>query len=258
MNLPLLGRRILVTRPAAQSGELAQRIGELGGEPVLFPLLEIGPVDDVGPLQRAIERLDDYALAVFISPNAVDHGLLPILERRTWPMALSAAAIGPSTAKSLSERGIAPVIVPEVRFDSEALLERPELAAARVAGKRVLILRGNGGRELLAETLIARGATVDCVSCYTRSAPADGSRLQHLLCEGRLDALTVSSSEGLRNLLALLDEENSERVRGLPTFVPHARIAGEAASLGLQRVLLTGPADAGIIESLCAYPWGLL
>ncbi len=255
MSPPLQGRRILVTRPAAQAGKLAAMIAALGGEAVLFPLLEIGPADDPASLQQAIARLDDYAIAVFISPNAVDFSVPAILARRAWPATLRAAAIGQSGAAQLAARGIGPVIAPLERFDSEALLELPEFQAERVGGRKVLILRGNGGRELLAETLLERGAEVDRVSCYQRSAPADGSTIVARLRDGSLDALTISSSEGLRTLLALLDSEGCERLRALPVFVPHQRIAEVGAGLGLRKLILTGPADSGIVEGLCAHDW---
>ena len=253
--LPLRGKRILVTRPSAQAAALEEMIVARGGEPMLFPLIDIGPADDLCALRRAVERIDDYALAVFISPNAVDFGLPPILERGSWPVGLQAATIGQSTAALLTSLGIGPVVYPRQRFDSEALLELPAFQADHVAGTRALIFRGNGGRELLAETLRKRGAEVDAVTCYRRSAPADGSLFRSLLRDGRLDALTVSSSEGLRNLLALLDVEARRRLETIPVFVPHRRIAEVALELGLRRVVLTGPVDAGIIEGLSEYDW---
>lgn len=255
MNQPLLGRRILVTRPAAQSATLAQCITDQGGEAVLFPLLEIGPADDLVPLDAAIAHLEDYAMAVFISPNAVEYSVPRVLERRAWPSQLLAAAIGPGTTAPLSRYGIDGVVAPAARFDSEGVLELAAFQSERVSGKRVLILRGNGGRELLADSLRQRGAVVGCVTCYRRSAPLDGTALVSRLRNNALDALTISSSEGLRNLLALLDTEASDRLRRLPIFVPHPRIAEVATESGLSNVVLTGPADAGILESLCSYHW---
>jgi len=255
MNKPLQGRCIVVTRPAAQAARMADLIAAQGGEPVLFPLLKILPAADLAPLQQAISRLDDYVMAIFISPNAVDFSLPQLLAQRSWPLALQAAAIGQSTVTQLAIYGITQVIAPCQRFDSEALLELPELQSAQVAGKKILILRGNGGRELLAETLIERGATVDYVTCYHRSAPADAALMLSLLRNRQIDALTVSSSEGLRNLWALLDTENAARLCDVPVFVPHQRIAEVAAKLGLQRIVLTAPADAGIIEGLCNFSW---
>ena len=253
--MSLHGKRILVTRPADQAGELARMIAARGGQAVLFPLLEIGAVDDLSALRRAIDQLDDYAVAIFISPNAVAYSLPAILAARRWPACLRAAAIGPSTVAQLAAQGVAEVICPAGRFDSEALLELPAFAASALAGKKILILRGDGGRELLAQTLHQRGARVDAVNCYRRSPPTDGAPLVSLLRNSRIDALTISSSEGLRNLLALLDTDALARLRRLPLFVPHQRIAQVAAELGLQRLVLSAPADAGIVDSLCAYPW---
>lgn len=253
MNPPLQGKRILVTRPAAQAATLAAMIAERGGEAICFPLLAIGPFEDEQPLRTAAAGLDGYALAIFISPNAVDYGLPALVAQRPWPSALRAAAIGPGTVAALAARGIADVIVPRERFDSEALLALPAFWAEAVAGKRVLILRGNGGRELLADTLRERGAIVDCVSCYRRSPPADVGRLLALLRDDGIDALTISSSEAMRNLWSLLDAGDRQRLACLPLFVPHVRIAEAAADLGLTKVVLTPPADAGIVEGLAAF-----
>ena len=205
---PLAGKTIVVTRPRAQAGPLAEAIAALGGEPLIFPLLEIASATDPQPLATAVARLADYSLAVFISPNAVDYSLPAILARGPWPAGLQPAAVGQGTVKALAAHGIAGCVAPRERFDSEALLELPELAAGRVVGKRVAIFRGDGGRELLAETLRARGAEVDCITCYRRSGPADGvAPLLAAWRAGKLDALTVSSSEGLRYLVDLLDAE---------------------------------------------------
>ena len=255
MAKPLHGKRILVTRPAAQAASLAAMIADQGGEALRFPLFDIGPADDLVPLQQAIERFDDYDVAVFISPNAVEFSMPRILANRSWPDTLQAAAIGPSTVAELAGHGVMRVIAPVERFDSEALLELPEFQAERVVGKKVLILRGNGGREWLTETLLKRGAEVVAVTCYRRSAPADGAPVLSLLRSNGLDALTLSSSEGLHNLLALLDTEAYERLRNVPVFVPHRRIIDIAAQLGLKKLILTGPADAGILAGLCEYNW---
>lgn len=253
---PLAGRTIVVTRPRAQADALAAAIRAAGGEPFVFPLLEIGPAPDPAPLAAAVARLADYALAVFISPNAVDYSLPAILARGPWPAALTPAAVGQGTVRALAARGIGGTVAPVERFDSEALLELPELQADRVAGRRVAIFRGDGGRELLADTLRERGATVDCIPCYARSAPAAGAApLLARWREAGIDAFTVSSSEGLRYLVDMLDGEWRVRLAATPVFVPHARIADNAAALGLARVVLTAPADAGIIEGLCTYNW---
>ncbi|HJW23377.1 MAG TPA: uroporphyrinogen-III synthase [Rhodocyclaceae bacterium] len=253
---PLAGKTIVVTRPRAQSEALAAAIAAAGGVPLLFPLLEISPADDPAPLNQALDQLADYALAVFISPNAVDYSLPAILARCPWPTGLVPAAVGQGTVKALAAHGVGGCVAPTERFDSEALLALPELQPERVAGRRVAIFRGDGGRELLADTLRARGATVDCITCYRRSAPSGGTApLLDAWRAGRLDAITVSSSEGLRYLVDMLDGEGRRYLAATPLFVPHQRIADNARDLGLERVLLTAPADAGIIAGLCAYNW---
>lgn len=253
---PLAGRTIVVTRPAAQAGPLAEAIAAAGGIPLVFPLLEISPALDPQPLIDAIARLADYAIAVFISPNAVDYALPSILARGPWPRALIPAAVGQGTVRALAAHGITGCVAPRERFDSEALLALPELAAERVSGRRIAIFRGDGGRELLADTLCERGASVDCITCYRRSGPSSGvSPLLGAWRAGRLDALTVSSSEGLRYLVALLDDEGLAFLKKTPLFVPHERIAENAKALGLSNIVLTDAADTGILAGLRAYNW---
>jgi len=253
---PLAGRTIVVTRPQAQAAQLAEAIIAAGGTPLIFPLLEISPARDPQALAETVARLADHALAVFISPNSVDYALPAILAHGAWPETLTTAAVGPGTVKVLAAHGIKGCIAPTGRFDSEALLELPELAVERVCGKRVAIFRGDGGRELLADTLRQRGATVDCITCYRRSGPAAGmAPLLAAWRAGQLDALTVSSSEGLRYLVELLDDEGRAFLQETPLFVPHARIAENARALGLSKILLTEAADAGILAGLVAYNW---
>lgn len=253
---PLAGRTIVVTRPLAQAVPLADAIATAGGIPLIFPLLEISPASDPQPLAEAISRLADFALAIFISPNAVDYALPAILARGPWPAALLPAAVGQGTVKALAGHGVNGCVAPTERFDSETLLSLPELAAEKVRGQRIAIFRGDGGRELLAETLRQRGATVDCITCYQRSGPANGALpLLAAWRAGQLAALTVSSSEGLRYLVDLLDAEGRAFLQKTPLFVPHARIAENARALGLSNILLTAAADAGILAGLVAYNW---
>lgn len=253
---PLAGRTIVVTRPRAQAAPLAEAIAAAGGTPLMFPLLEISPAADPAELTRAVARRADYSRAVFISPNAVDYTLPALLAAGPWPAALRPVAVGPGTARALAARGVGNCLLPVERFDSEALLELPELSAAQVAGRRIVIFRGDGGRELLADTLRQRGAEVDCVSCYRRSGPTgDAALLIRAWRADQLAALTVSSSEALRHLVDLLDAEGRACLQRTPLFVPHARIGENARSLGLDKIILTEAADAGIIAGLVAYNW---
>ncbi len=245
----LAGRRIVVTRPAGQAAHLAEALARHGARPVLFPVLEIRDLADPTPLLDLAIRLDDYDLAVFVSPNAVSRSLAVILSRRAWPAGLMAATMGLSSERELARFGIADVIAPRHRFDSEALLDLPELRG--VAGKRIVIFRGDAGRELLGDTLSERGARVDRVACYRRARPKlDPAPLLALWTRGELDAVTVTSSEGLRNLFDMVGPLGQAWLRKTPLFVPHARIAAQAQALGLTRVVATGPADDGLVAGL--------
>ena len=248
----LAGRRVLVTRPAGQAAHMAALIRAAGGEPVLFPALEILDVEDLQPLRALIGRLDTFDLAVFVSANAVDKALALVQERRTWPAALRVATVGRGSERALNRRGFAAVIAPGTRFDSEGLLDLPELKD--VAGKRVLIFRGDGGRELLGDTLAARGAVVEYAECYRRGLPkADTAPLLALWARRQLDAVTVTSSEGLANLHELLGEGGRGFLLRTPLFVPHERIAAAARALGAQTVVLTDPGDAGLVAGLAVF-----
>lgn len=250
----LLGRTVLVTRPAAQSAALAAAIEAEGGTAVRFPLLEISPLADVAPLEDIAQRLDAFDFACFVSPNAVEHALAVVLRQRAWPAHLQAVTVGTSSEAALARHGIERVIAPRGRFDSEALLALPALATGKVAGRRVVIFRGDGGRELLGDTLVRRGATVETVTCYRRSRPAaDAGHLVDLARAGRLDAVTLTSSEGVDNLIGMLGGDAAEVLARTTLFVPHARIAERARELGAPKVVLTGPADAGLLAGLLSH-----
>lgn len=251
-NRPLTGKNIVVTRPVHQARELAAMIRAAGGEATLFPVLEIRDVEDLKPLLAVVARLDEFDLAVFISPNAVNKAMNLITAHRTLPTGLRCAAIGRGGVKELARFGVTNAIAPARRFDSEALLELPELQEMR--GKRVVIFRGDGGRELLGDTLAARGASVEYAECYRRGKPnMDTAPLLKSWARNELDAITVTSSEGLRNLYEMIGALGRQWLRKTPLFVPHPRIAEVARELGLARVIVTEPADEGLIKGLAEF-----
>ncbi|MDD5247343.1 MAG: uroporphyrinogen-III synthase [Rhodocyclaceae bacterium] len=252
MSEALSGRHVVITRPAGQATHLAEALVALGAKPVLFPVLSIFDIEDTRPLLDVAARLDEFDWAAFVSPNAVEKALTPILARRAWPAHLRVATVGHSSEMALAGFGIGAVTAPQDRFDSEALVALPELQD--MAGKKVLIFRGDGGRELLGDTLKARGATVEYITCYRRGKPAlDPAPLLKLWTDGRLDAITVTSSEGLHNLVDMVGKLGQAWLRKTPTFVPHARILDAARTLGLHEVVLTGPGDDGLVAGLTAY-----
>jgi uroporphyrinogen-III synthase len=235
----LAGKRVVVTRPRELAQGLAALIRRAGGEALLFPAIEIRDPQDPARVRELLGRLQEFDLAVFVSPSAVRKAL-ELAQGRSWPRV---AAVGEGTRRELELRGLRNVIAPAGQADSEALLALPELA--QVTGTRVLILRGAGGREFLGETLAARGAKVEYAECYRRVPPPAAA-----LPEGRIDAFCVSSGEALGNLAAMLGHE---RLAGTPIFVSHPRVAAQAGELGCCHPVLAGPGDADMLAALVAY-----
>src|SRR5947199_2400339 len=193
---PLGGIGVIVARPQRQAAGLARKLAAVGATPLIWPAIVILPPHDRAPLEHAQATLASYDIAVFVSANAVEYG---VPDPSRWPPSLRVFAPGPGTAEALAAIGLTGVQIPVTTFDSEGLLALPELQ--HVDGKRVLIFRGQGGRELLGTTLIERGAHVEYVSCYRRAAPTSGAQgLLATLREGRAQAITLSSSEGIDNL----------------------------------------------------------
>jgi len=238
--MTLQGRGILITRPREQAEGLAKLIEAAGGHAILFPAIEIEAL----PLRK----LAEFDLAIFVSPTAVKRALAAM----KWPPRAKAAALGRGTQRELERHGIKGVIAPDSGADSEALLAVPELQ--RVAGLRIVILRGEGGRSLLGDTLAARGAQVEYAECYRRVRPqTDSGPLLTAFAQGAVHAVTVSSAEGLENLFEMLGADGREHLRKTPLFVPHPRIAAEARRLGLGEASVGGASDQEMLERLVAY-----
>jgi len=249
---PLAGKGIVVTRPAHQTQALARLIKNAGGRAIVFPAIEIRDVEDLGPFTRLIDRLDEFDLAIFISPNSAERAMNLISARRKLPERLRVAAVGGGSVRALERYGVTDVVAPQGRYDSEGLLELPAFAA--MSGKRVVIFRGASGRELVGETLRARGALVEYAECYRRVRPElDGRPLLRAWERNELDAITVTSSEGLHNLFDMVGAPGREQLLRTPLFVPHPRIAEAARGLQVQKVIVTGPGDEGLLTGLGDY-----
>jgi uroporphyrinogen-III synthase len=244
----LRGAGVVITRPARQAAGLAREIAAVGGRPLIFPAIVILPPADQAALRAVHWDIAHYDIAIFVSANAVEYG---VGDPAAWPVRILTLAPGPGTAAALAAVGIGNVRVPATTMDSEGLLALPELQS--VAGKRVAIFRGDSGRELLRSALEARGAQVTQVECYRRARPENAAGLVEAWRERRIDAVTLTSSEGLDNLWAILGAESRGYLAATPVFVPHPRIAEHARTLGLREVIATPPADSGLIASLLEY-----
>ena len=193
-------------------------------------------------------------LAIFISPNAVEYGIKVIDAAGGVPDSVKLAAIGQGTARKLAEYGLPPQVFPSERFDSEALLALPELRS--VTGQRVVIFRGEGGREQLASTLRERGAVVEYLECYRRVQPStDTQELNARLAANSIDAIVVTSNEGLQNLYDMLGSSNRRTLFDVQLFVVSERGQDLANSLGFVKpaIVVSKASDQGIVDSLIAW-----
>lgn len=251
---------VVITRPLAQAQSLAGRVAALGRSPEVLPLLEIAPLPDSGPLQAALAGLAGYRLAAFVSPNAIDAAFTYIQQ---WPANVTAAVVGEGSRAALLAHGVPAqnIVSPHdsANSDTEHLLQSLDLPALR--GARVLIVRGESGRELMGEAFRDAGAEVAIVPAYRRATPAYtpqlAARLQALLGGGA--EWLITSSEALRGLLALVRQlpDGAQAVAKLQqqhVIVPHARIAETASLLGFQRITQTGSGDERLLAALQSCP----
>ncbi|MBB3005756.1 fused uroporphyrinogen-III synthase HemD/membrane protein HemX [Cupriavidus alkaliphilus] len=274
---------VVVTRPAGQSRQLTEALQGAGLDVLSFPLLAIGPAADDAPLRAALARLETFALVVFVSPNAIAFALDALAGVQgsavaRWPAQVAVAVVGPASVAALAERGIAApayrVIAPAgananaaghddtvpdaeaLRFDSEALWA--QLDAAALAGKAVLIIRGNGGRDWLGERLREAGAQVEAVEAYQRTLP-EPTAMQWQAVRDNLrpgaapHAWLLTSSEAVRNLDVMarqhLSPQEDASLRQVQCIAPHARIAEQALALGFAHIQRAAPGDAGLLAA---------
>ncbi len=248
---PLTGVGVLVTRPAHQAEGLCGRIEALGGEAIRFPVLAIRPPADPGAAAAVLARAADYRLVVFTSANAAEHGIALARRLGVWPPGPAVAAIGRATARALAGLGVTVSLQPRGPYDSEALLALPELAA--VTGWRILVVRGEGGRDLLARTLSARGARVEYAEVYRRVLPkVDPGPLLARWRQGGVQVAVVTSNEGLRNLFDLLGEAGQQWMTRTPLVAVSPRTVELAGELGYTErpVLAREASDEAIVEAL--------
>ncbi|RKZ91977.1 MAG: uroporphyrinogen-III synthase [Candidatus Parabeggiatoa sp. nov. 1] len=241
----LTGINVLVTRPAHQSEHLCQLIEAAGGQPVRLPVIEIVESDDKSALFDCRARLDELDIAIFISANAVEKALPTLLAQRGLPAQLQLVAVGKRTAETLKAWALT-TLCPAPPFNSEAMLAMPQMQPAAVQRKQIVIFRGEGGRELLAETLRQRGATVNYINVYRRVQPPTPAWIN----DTQIDILTVTSVEGLHNLFTMLDGQ--AWLRHTPLVVMSERVRSEAQKLGVSAPILVAPtaSDEGLLSAV--------
>jgi uroporphyrinogen-III synthase len=247
---PLAGSAVLITRPKHQAGELVDAVEAAGGEAIVFPVLRIEGRDR-REIETDAQGLPAADIVIFTSRNAVEHGFGL---HAGGPSRI--AAIGPATARAIETAGGKVDIAPGSGFDSENLLQSPQLQD--VAGRNVRIVRADTGRELLADTLKERGARVDYLAVYRR-LPAKPSRdeLQRLKAcwrRGDIRAVVVMSVESFEHLNALLPADLRDSLRGTPLVTPSRRVIQTIAEKipGSPAFLASGPQAADMLRALNA------
>jgi len=247
----LAGRRVLILRPRVQAERFAQLVAAAEGLAVPFPTLEILPAVDAAALDAVLTRLEEFDTAIFVSPNAVEHGLNAVRERGlSWPTGLRCAVVGEGTGGALRRAGFRDVLAPRGGADSEALAALAEMQD--MSGRRVVIFRGEGGREWLASTLAVRGARIDYAQCYRRVIPdADTAPVVELLGASGVHAICVWSSEAWANFLHLLGVHAALAAHA-PVFVPHPRVAAAVAASGARAIVAEG-GESGMLCELESY-----
>lgn len=245
---PLDGCCVLLTRPEGQSRALTEAIEEAGGSVIRFPVIRIVP-RGVGEIEDELGAVAPPDIIIFVSRNAVSCGL-----EHVRGLGAAIGAVGPSTAAAIEAAGVSVDILPAETFDSEHLLETPGLKD--VDGKRILIVRGESGRELLADTLRERGATVSYLPVYQRKAnvlPAEAvERVAMELAAARVDCIAVMSVQTLECLLELLPASAGAALRKTPLVAPGDRVIQTASELvpGMPAIRAAGPRAADIVNAL--------
>lgn len=224
---------MLVTRPEQQAGALCRLLEAQGAVTYRLPALSIVEHPQRRELLTRLESLPAFDLIVFVSANAVRHGVQILAQRRD----LALAAVGPATARALNQAGFLVSVAASEGFDSEHLLGHPRLATLQ--GQRVLLVKGSGGRELLEQQLRQRGATVETAAVYERrpAIPAPGllSTLERRFAAGEIALITATSLDIAHHLLALATDALREQFQRARWVVPSARVAQGLTELKIQQ-----------------------
>ena len=247
----MIGWRLLLTRPADDCAALAETLAGQGIFSSCLPLLEIAPLPVSDTMRQTFAQLSRYCAVIVVSKSAarIAVQLIDAVPAMPW------FSVGAATAQILRDRGL-DAHCPDEGDDSEALLQLPRLleAVAR-PGAQVLILRGEGGRELLAERLRALGASVEYLELYRRDLPEYPLReLPRRIEAERLNGLVVSSGQGFEHLRQMAGDAWPS-IAQLPLFVPSPRVAELARAAGALTVVdCRGASAAALLTALREHP----
>lgn len=241
----------MITRPNPAGAELCGLIKSYDGHAIHLPAIQFGPPPDSQAFQRAIQSVFGQDWLIFISPQAVYASVAAI--RSAWPQLPSQvkfAAVGAGTAKALEDAGYNVALCPG-EWNSEGLLNQPELKS--VQGKKIAIIRGVGGRELLTETLALRGAEITPLIAYQRLLPnIDVHPYLALLEKKKVDVVVCSSFEGVQNFKKLFASTGWSTIQQIPLIVVSERIKMLARNLDFQTIWVARNASHEAVLDLLA------
>lgn len=246
----LNGLRVLVTRANTQASPLCKLIEQAGGRAVHYPMLALQATPNDPSIARANAQLASYDKLIFVSTNAVQFGF-DVLDREALSSRVQFACVGEPTAQALRQHGCKNILQPLRDFSSEGLLSLS--AFEDVAAQRILLVRGQGGRELLKQTLELRGATVDYLECYQRLQPnIDYQPLRESIRAMGIDVISCSSNQALEHLLQLVPDAQLFDIAFLPISTA---MRDKAQQAGFNYIIktATNASDEAILESLCNF-----
>jgi len=255
MTNRLQNTRVLVTRPIEQAAGLIEQINNAGGQAASFPTLAIQASADAEAVERC-KFVAGYDWVIFISQNAVRYSL-SLLPISNWPSTTLIAAVGPTTSNALQQAGLTVSRQPDNSMNSEGLLEK--FSAEPLSGKKILIIRGVGGRDALATGLSEMGAMVDYAEVYSRHCPDHDT--EHLLqqLEAGIDIVTIASGETLQNFANIIESshlsnQQKQTLYACPLVIVSARIKTLAEQLGfLDTVVVSEPENTGVVKAIAEW-----
>lgn len=251
-NTELSGVSVLVTRPVGQAEPLCQLIQQRGGTTTVFPLLVITPPSNPALAQQQLNQLGSYDLVIFISANAVYQAWPLIIKAGGIPNTVRVAAVGKATASALLAQGQPVDLMPTEDFSSEGLLALAALQT--VTGQQILVVRGEGGKETLANVLRERGATVNYAQVYRREPPqASLAGVQTQAIAKPINIITISSGESMHNLAELARQQQQEWVFSTTLLLVHPRHRAQAKQLGFKLTpqIADNASDEAMVAALC-------
>jgi uroporphyrinogen-III synthase len=253
MSTELADYSVLVTRPAHQADSFSRRVEQAGGVAIRLPTIKICPAKGRSTLLQNPQYLKAFDFAIFVSANAVDW-VFSQLRKNALPESLQCVAVGKKTLLALECHDQSVVVTPKAGYTSESLLAQPELQSMQ--NKKVVIFRGEGGRELLAKTLRERGAVVKYVEVYRRCLPEYTDEQIRAIVQGMpVSVVMITSSESLNNLVTLFSRIDKSYLLNLPLILGSDRMLEMARQLGFKNfpVIAPDPSDGSMLQALLAW-----